>query len=140
MSRPGQSGGASRTEGGGVKSRAGHTRTLVWVSYAALFCQQVAEVWLGNAPWIIWVAVVLPLVIFLPGMLQDQLRSYIWLCFVLLLYFMRLVVALFESPESPLAITGMAAVVTLFIAAMLYVRWRARELREAAVRGSGHGD
>lgn len=123
-----------------MKSKADHSRTVAWVSYVALLCQQVAEVWLGNAPWIIWMAVVLPLVIFLPGMLQDQLRSYIWLCFVLLLYFMRLVVALFESPGSPMAITGMTAVVTLFVAAMMYVRWRARELREAAAHGSGHGD
>lgn len=116
------------------------TRTLIWVCYVMLLCQQVAEVWLGNAPWIIWLAVVLPLVIFLPGMLQDQLRSYIWLCFVLLLYFMRLVVALFEAPDSPMAITGMVAVVILFISAMMYVRWRAQELREAAARASGHGD
>lgn len=123
-----------------MSTLAGRTRTLVWISYAVLLGQQVGQVWLGNAPWIIWLAVVLPLLIFLPGMLQDQLRSYIWLCFVLLLYFMRLVVALFESPSSPMAITGMAAVVILFIAAMMYVRWRAQELRHAAARSSGHGD
>ena len=122
-----------------MNNLAGRARIVVWFSYGLLLCQQVLEVWLGNAPWIIWLAVVLPLVIFLPGMLQDQLRSYIWLCFVLLLYFMRLVVALFESPGSPLAIIGMVAVVILFIAAMMYVRWRARELREAAAQKSGHG-
>lgn len=123
----------------GVDSLASRTRTVVWISYAVLLCQQVAELLLDNAPWIIWLAVVLPLLIFLPGMLQDQLRSYIWLCFVLLLYFMRLVVALFETPGSPTAITGMVAVVILFIAAMMYVRWRAQELRNAAARSSGHG-
>jgi uncharacterized membrane protein len=121
-----------------MSTLAGRTRILVWVSYVLLLGQQVAEVWLGNAPWIIWLAVVLPLLIFLPGMLKDQLRSYIWLCFVLLLYFMRLVVALFESPASPTAITGMTAVVILFISAMMYVRWRAQELRDAAARSSGH--
>ena len=119
---------------------AGKTRVLVWLSYVTLLLQQVAEVWLGQAPWIIWLAVVLPLVIFLPGMLQDNLRSFIWLCFVCLLYFMRLVVSLFENPTAPLAIVGMIAVVILFCSGMMYVRWRARELREAAASGSGHGD
>ena len=115
-----------------MSSRTDTTLKLVWASYGLLFVVQVLQVWLGNAPWIIWVAVLLPLMIFLPGMLRNNLRSFIWLCFVLLLYFMRLVIALFESPTDPLAITGMAAVVVLFVAAMMYVRWRARELRAAA--------
>lgn len=140
MPRTRQSGRAAGSEGGAVSSLAGRTRTVVWISYGLLLIQQVVEVWLGNAPWVIWLAVVLPLVIFLPGMLQDQLRSYIWLCFVLLLYFMRLVVALFERPDSPTAIVGMVAVVVLFVSAMMYVRWRARELKAAASRASGHGE
>ncbi len=73
-------------------------------------------------------------------MLKDNLRSYIWLCFVSLLYFMRLVLALFAQPDNALAIVGMGAVVVLFISAMMYVRWRARELRDAAAVRSGHGE
>ncbi|PLW70067.1 DUF2069 domain-containing protein [Pseudohalioglobus lutimaris] len=85
--------------------------------------------WSIRAPWIIWFAVLLPLVIFVPGMLRDNLRSFIWLCFVSLLYFMRLVVSLFADPDNPVSIIGMVAVVLLFCSAMMYVRWRARELR-----------
>ena len=103
-----------------------------------LLLQQVVEAWSGQAPWIIWVAVLLPLLIFVPGMLQDNLRSFIWLCFVCLLYFMRLVVSLFENPQSPVAIIGMIAVVCLFCSAMMYVRWRARELRPP--QQASHGD
>lgn len=121
-------------------SRTGLTLRLVWVSYAVLFITLVLEAWNLGAPWFHWLAVLVPLLIFLPGMLQDRLRSFIWLCFVLLLYFMRLVVVLFENPGAPLAVIGMLAVVVLFIAAMLYVRWRARELRAAATAASGHGD
>lgn len=123
-----------------MSSIAGNTRRLIWLSYTVLVLQQVLELWTRQAPWIIWLALLLPLIIFIPGMLQDKLRSYIWLCFVLLLYFMRLVLALFAEPGSPAAVVGMVAVVTLFVAAMMYVRWRSRELREAAVRSSGHGD
>ena len=104
---------------------------VTWAGWAVLVAQQAADAWLHQAPWIVWLAYCLPLLIFLPGMLQDRLRSYIWLCFICLLYFMRLVVSLFAEPGSALAIVGTVAVVTLFIAAMMYVRWRAREVRAA---------
>lgn len=104
---------------------------LIWASWGVLVAQQLADAWLHQAPWIVWLAYCLPLLIFLPGMLRDKLRSYIWLCFISLLYFTRLVVNLFAEPGSALAIVGMVAVVTLFIAAMMYVRWRAREVRAA---------
>ncbi len=116
------------------------TRWLVWLSWALLLAVQVIGFWQQNAPAIVWFALLLPLVVFVPGMLKDNLRSYIWLCFVSLLYFMRLVLALFAQPDSALAIVGMGAVVVLFISAMMYVRWRARELRDAAAVSSGHGE
>jgi uncharacterized membrane protein len=46
---------------------------------------------------------------------------------------MRLVVAVFASPQNGLFITGLTAVVILFISAMFYVRWRARELRAVEI-------
>ena len=107
--------------------------SMIWVAWGVLVAQQLADAWVQQAPWIVWLAWCLPLLIFLPGMLQDRLRSYIWLCFVCLLYFMRLVVSVFAEPDSVVAIVGMVAVVTLFIAAMMYVRWRAREIRAASV-------
>ena len=97
-----------------------------------LLLQQVADASIHQLPWIIWLGKLAPLLIFVPGMRRDNLRTYIWLCFVSLLYFIALVERLFAQPESLLAITGMVAVVVLFVAAMLYVRWRARELRAAA--------
>ncbi len=107
--------------------------SMIWVAWGVLVAQQLADAWVQQAPWIVWLAWCLPLLIFLPGMLQDRLRSYIWLCFVCLLYFMRLVVSVFAEPDSVVAIVGMVAVVTLFIAAMMYVRWRAREIRADSV-------
>lgn len=109
---------------------AGAARRVTWLAWLVLVVQQSADAWRSQAPWVVWVAVLLPLLLFVPGMLRDKLRSYIWLCFVSLLYFMRLVVVLFARPGDILAITGMVAVVLLFTGAMLYVRWRARELRK----------
>lgn len=104
---------------------------LTWMAWALLLGQQLADAWLYQLPWILWLGKLVPLLIFLPGMLRDRLRSYIWLCFVSLLYFIAMVERLFALPGNNLAITGTVAVVTLFTAAMLYVRWRARELRAA---------
>lgn len=102
---------------------------LLWLSWFLLFAQQAADAYLRGVPWIIWCGKLLPLLIFLPGMLKDRMRSFIWLCFISLLYFITLVERLFALPGSPLAQLGMVAVVVLFISAMLYVRARSRELR-----------
>ena len=142
MSRPG---GASGPPGQryshlkrGQASSVAHL--LVWAAWAVLLVQQLADAWLQQLPWIIWLGKLLPLLIFLPGLLRDRLRSYIWLCFVSLLYFIALVERLFAVPGSPLAVVGMVAVVTLFVAAMMYVRWRARELRLADAAQTSSGD
>jgi uncharacterized membrane protein len=42
---------------------------------------------------------------------------------------MILVQRIFAQPDSLLVVIGLVAVVILFTAAMLYVRWRAREQR-----------
>jgi uncharacterized membrane protein len=108
------------------------TGKLVWVCYLVLLAQQVADVWIHGAPWIIWVAKLLPLLIFLPGMLRGRLRSYLWLCFVSLGYFTALVERLFAQPGSPLVLIGLVAVIVLFCSSMFYVRWRARAVRAVA--------
>ncbi len=102
---------------------------LAWSAWWLLFLQQLLDAWILQVPWIIWLGKLLPLLLFLPGMLRDRLRSYIWLCFVSLLYFIALVERIFAQPDSLSAALGLVAVVTLFCAGMMYVRWRARELR-----------
>lgn len=122
----------------GSASAAAHM--LVWVSWLMLFLQQFVDAWLYGLPWIIWFGKLFPLLLFLPGVLRDNLRSYIWLCFISLGYFIALVERLFALPGDALAITGLVAVVTLFNGAMLYVRWRARELRAANPDPTVQGD
>jgi uncharacterized membrane protein len=87
------------------------------LGWAVLLLTQIADSWVYQLPLIILAGKVIPLLIFLPGMLKENLRSYIWLCFV--------------QPDSVLAAVGMFGVVTMFIAAMMFVRWRARELKSA---------
>jgi len=113
---------------------------LTWLSWSVLLLQQAADAWAHQAPWFIWALKVMPLLIFLPGMLRDNLRSYIWLCFVCLGYFLILVQRIFAQPDSLLVVSGVVAVVLLFIAAMMYVRWRARELRSLNAHQMNDGD
>ena len=113
---------------------------LTWLSWSALLLQQAVDAWAHQAPWFIWVLKLLPLLLFLPGMLKDNLRSFIWLCFVCLGYFLILVQRIFAQPDNLLVIGGLVAVVVLFIAAMMYVRWRARELRGVVAPQSSSGD
>jgi uncharacterized membrane protein len=111
------------------RSLSSSTRQVVWLAWTVLLLQQVSDAWIHQLPWILWLGKLLPLLIFVPGMRKDNLRSFIWLCFVCLLYFIAMVERLFAQPGSWLAIIGTIAVVVLFTSAMLYVRWRARELR-----------
>ncbi len=106
------------------------SRRLTFTSLVVLAGLQLLESFVQQPPVIVWVFRVLPLLIFVPGMIADKLRSYIWLCFVSLLYFLTLVLRLFADPANPIAILAMVSVVSLFVSAMLYVRWRARELKE----------
>lgn len=112
-----------------MASLAGITRVVGWACFAVLVAVQVADALQRSFPPLWWALALLPLLVFIPGLWRDHLRSYIWLCFVLLLYFINMVERLFVDPSDPVAVVGMAAVAGLFISAMLYVRWRARELR-----------
>ncbi|MHA7817067.1 MAG: DUF2069 domain-containing protein [Pseudohaliea sp.] len=115
-------------------------RAASWGFWLVLFAQQALDAFVRQAPWIIWVAYLLPLLIFLPGMLRDRLRSYVWLCFVVLLYFVRLVERLFAEPGALPPIVGTIAAVGLFTCAMLYVRKRGPQLRRAAAPAPGDTD
>lgn len=102
---------------------------LLWLAWVALILQQVAfEVRFG-APLQLLVIQVLPLVVFMPGVARDNLRSIIWLTFVLLGYFVWAVLAAFARPGDGLALAGLAVLSTLFMLCALYIRYRGRELK-----------
>lgn len=110
--------------------RAAQTRLLCHLSLGLLLLLQMLESFLQQPPVLVWLVRVLPLLIFLPGMLADKPRSYIWLCFVCLLYFVTLVERLFIDPANVVAILAMISLTSVFVSAMLYVRWRSQQLRE----------
>ncbi len=64
-----------------------------------------------------------PLALFAPGMLRDNPRTLILLCFVALIYFTAIVANLFEPDRTFYDVIAVVAVSVLFVAAMLLSRW-----------------
>lgn len=81
---------------------------------------------------IVWFAVSLPLLIFIPGLRRNSITSFSWLSFVALLYFAQSVTALFTPWWRWLDVIHLALTVTLFIGAMFAVRFTARANRMIA--------
>ncbi len=81
---------------------------------------------LTRAFW--WVISVGPLIVFLPGLLRGAWKTYLWLCFVLLAYFMFTVDELFRAPTDVREWLELVFNMLLFNAAMFYARWRQREI------------
>ena len=70
----------------------------------------------------LWFFKMLPLIIFIPGFIKRYYRSYSWICFALLPYFIWIIpLALGRSAWSDWAIV--ALIVIVFIAAMMSSRW-----------------
>lgn len=72
-----------------------------------------------------WTALLLqltPLLLLLPGMLQQYYRSYSWLCFLILLYFTSYVVQSYASSRSLIDIIGLILSAVIFISAMFNSR------------------
>lgn len=76
---------------------------------------------------VIWLLHMLPLLLFVAGVIRQNVRTHVWLCFVMLGYFLLAVQDIFAC-QSLLNAIELALIVVLFIAAMLYVRWRSRAL------------
>ena len=120
---------------GSVTERKGKSAilwVLLWLFWLALLTQQTIAELRFNAPVQLLVIQALPLLVFMPGVAKDNLRSVIWLTFVLLGYFVWAVLAAFARSDDPLAQLGVALIVALFTVAALYIRFRGRELKSAS--------
>lgn len=121
-----------------VTDRGQRTRVLwglLWGCWLLFVVQQIWDVARFSAPWPVWVLRVLPLLVFMPGIARDNLRSVVWLCFVILFYFVSAVELMFARPGDWVAVTGLVAIVALFLACALYIRFRGPEQRLAAESG-----
>lgn len=70
----------------------------------------------------LWLVKVLPLLIFIPGFIKEHYRTYSWLCFAVLPYFIWLT-PLVMGRGSMIDWLLTLLIVVLFIAAMMTSRW-----------------
>lgn len=108
-----------------IRRRLIAARTLVLVCYAGLLLLFTALTLFHPDPnWALWIAQVVPLLIFAVGLVRGHHRTYSWLCFVVLLYFTWSV----TNVMSPFAYWRdylvLLITVILFISAMMASRWR----------------
>ena len=99
---------------------------LLWLClsfYLLLLAIITLDTWQAPAHfWTAWSLQSLPLLLLLPGLLQKHYRSYSWLCFLLLLYFISYVVQVYASNRNGYDIAGLLVIVGLFITAMFSSR------------------
>lgn len=98
-------------------------RYVTWGSYFAMLLLFVLLNLTGENQSLKFLVVqTIPLLIFIPGMFRETHRTYSWLCFVILIYFVFYVpLAMGRNLWSDWLLTFLSCV--LFVAAMMTSRW-----------------
>jgi len=98
---------------------------FTWTAYSLLILS-LAAFWQaspGNSSISLGVLVI-PLLLFIPGMIRKHNKSYIWLCFALMVYFCKGVSDLFVSEHTALAAAVTITTIMTFMGAFYFVRWQ----------------
>jgi len=77
-----------------------------------------------------WLFAALPLSIFIPGLRKNNLRSYAWLCFLILMYFMHAVEQAFIPGNLFYGLTYCLMCTAVFSSAIAYIRLAKKYLGE----------
>jgi uncharacterized membrane protein len=101
----------------------------VLLSYAAilaLFTVDGVLTWMRGAPvavaFVLWALRIIPLAIFLPGLLRRSPRVAAWLSFAILLYFIHAVMTAFVPGEAMYGTVYALLCTALFTAIVLWIR------------------
>ena len=121
-----------------MRSRAATARHATIGCLAALALVLSVEIFGTEGPAlgtraVVWTIGIVPLALFLPGLVRGSSKSFQWLCFVACVYFF----AIMSRPAgSMLHWISLLLVVALFVSAMMYSRWRQRELAVSTGRAA----
>lgn len=114
--------------------KAAFSYQLTLTSFTALALYYCAwYLWLAPAqsthPWVIWLIHLVPLAAFAPVIIKGSPRGSIWLCFVLMFYFLEAVLAAWNPQLRWLGIIAALLIALLFSSAMMFARWQGRQMR-----------
>ena len=112
-------------------------RFFTWCCYLGLLAVLLVGLFKFHLPttssfFVVLTVLWLPLLLFLPALLQRNPRGHVWLCFVSLVYFMQGTTTFIVPGKAGLGALQAGLALGLFTAAMLYGRWRSMELRTAS--------
>lgn len=97
-------------------------RPIALISYVILLLSIAYDELQTPIEWPVAGMKLIPLLIFIPGLIKQTFRTYSWICFVCLIYFVAIFpVAYTRSLWSDWLITFL--VTTLFISSMMTSRW-----------------
>ena len=83
----------------------------------------------------LWLFAVLPLSIFLPGLRRNNnLRTYAWLCFLVLMYFLNAVTIAFTAGTLFYGVVYSVLCVTIFCSMVIYIRLAKKHLGMSLLR------
>ena len=77
----------------------------------------------GHSSILFWLVQCVPLLVVLPGMWLQKPRAYIWLCFLMLVYFIKGVDGMVFPSRAWVDYVILAGSISLFISAMMSARW-----------------
>jgi uncharacterized membrane protein len=99
-------------------------RAVFLASYIALLLLFTAmNIFAADGSIKLWLVQTLPLLIFIPGLMQQRFRTYSWICFVILLYFTWSVVNVMSPFINWTDVVVVTLSVVIFITAMMASRW-----------------
>jgi uncharacterized membrane protein len=109
-------------------TRAGLARGICQTGYALLLLVMLIGTLTGDSTGGASIGIVLavklvPLLLVLPGLIRDNLRSYVWLCFIDLFYFTRATVDTVLLPGHWQHLLPLTLSVLVFCSALLYIKW-----------------
>ncbi|RZA07852.1 MAG: DUF2069 domain-containing protein [Moraxellaceae bacterium] len=101
-------------------------RLGLWVTHGSYVSFIVLMSWLNfqsaDSSVKLWLVKIFPLLIFIPGFLQRKYRTYSWLCFAILPYFIWITpLVMGRGNWSDWTMVGF--IVVMFISAMMTSRW-----------------
>lgn len=76
----------------------------------------------------LWLVGVLPLSIFIPGLRKNNLRTYAWMCFMILMYFLHAVTLAFTSGTLFYGLLYTLLCIALFCSAVAYIKLAKKHL------------
>jgi uncharacterized membrane protein len=100
------------------------THIITKISFFLLLATLALNLWFKEAPFAVYVIALAPLSVFIPGILNGNIRTLIWVCFVLLMYFAIATYKLSGPQPENLDIMETMLIALLFIAATINSRLR----------------